>query len=256
MERKILPLLLAAAFILVGCFPSEAEIATMTAESWTSTPTSTSTPVPTETPTPTPTNTPTPTLSPTPEATATPTETATPEAPTALALKNAFCRWGPGKSYRDSGILFWKDTTAVIEGKRDTGDGKWYLIRMPDAKWACWVSSSTMEITGDAGAIRLTHVNIPVQGSVPSPSGVSASRSGDKVTISWSAAPSAPELEYLFEGVVCTSSGFLLEVAYSTTNTSMTLTDAKGCSGSITSFGTLRVANKLGYSNAVNITWP
>ena len=57
-------------------------------------------------------------------------------------------------------------------------------------------------------------VNIPVNSSVPSPSGVSASRSGEKVTISWFAAPSAPELEYLFEGVLCTSGGYLLEVAY------------------------------------------
>jgi hypothetical protein len=97
-------------------------------------------------------------------------------------------------------------------------------------------------------------VIVPENSSVPSPSGVSASRSGDKVTISWAAAPSAPELEYLIEAIVCTSGGYLLEVSYNTTGTSFKMTDTQTCGGA--SFGTLRVANKLGYSNAVNIPWP
>ena len=256
MKKSALPFLFITAIILTSCGPSETEIATMTALAWTATPTATHTPMPTETPTPTPTSTPAPTLSPTPEVTSTPTETPTPEAPTAKALMNAFCRWGPGESYRDSGKLFKKDTDAAIEGKRVTGGGTWYLIRMMDAKWSCWVHSTTFEIIGDASAIRLKPVYVPENSSVPSPSGISASRSGDKVTISWSTAPSAPELEYLFEGVVCTSGGYLLEVAYNTTKTSMTLTDAQTCNGAIASFGTLRMANKLGYSKAVKIPWP
>ena len=254
MKNRILPSLVLTAFILTACFPSETEIATMTAAVWTPTPTENPTPTPTETPTPIPTSTPTPTLSPTPEATATPTETPTPEMPTAKSLMNAFCRWGPGKAYRSSGALFRKDALAAVEGKRITGDGTWYLIRMEDVAWACWVKASTMELQGDAGAVRLAHVYIPESGSVPSASGVNASRSGDQVTISWSAAPSAPELEYLIEAIVCTSSGYLLEVSYSTTTTSFNFTDAKTCGGE--SFGTLRVANKLGYAAAVKIPWP
>ena len=144
--------------------------------------------------------------------------------------------------------------TAVIEGKRETGDGKWYLIRMPEAKWSCWSHSSVMDVSGDASAIRLVRVYVPENSSVPSASGVSASRNGNKVTISWSPAPSAPELEYLIEAIVCTKGGYLLEVAYSTTSNSFTLTDTDQCSGE--SFGTLRVANKLGYASAVKIPWP
>lgn len=243
-----------AIIILVGCGPSEAEIATMTATMWTATPTHTNTPTPTYTPTPTPTPTPTATPTPTPKATATPTETSTPEAPTALGLMNAFCRWGPGEDYRVTGVMLHRDESALVEGKRITGDGTWYLVRLPEAKYACWVHSTTFELQGDAGTVRLAHVNVPSNSSVPAPSGVTASRNGGKVTVSWKAAPSAPELEYLIEGIICTENGYLLEVAYSTTSTSMTLTDTKGCNSE--SFGTLRTANKLGYSSAVQIPWP
>ena len=252
-KRLILPLMLTA-LILTNCAPTEAEIATMTATMWTKTPSKTATPTSTNTPTPTATQTPTITPTPTPEATSTPTETPTPEAPTALALKNAYCRWGPGEAYRSSGLLFRKNMTALIEGKRITGDGTWYLIRMDDTKWSCWVHSTTFELQGEKSAVRLARVYVPENNSVPSAVGVSASRGGDNVTISWAAAPSAPELEYLIEAIVCTSGGYLLEVAYSTIGTSFKLTDTKQCSGA--SFGTIRVANKLGYANAVNIPWP
>jgi hypothetical protein len=150
--------------------------------------------------------------------------------------------------------LFYKDMTALIKGKRDTGDGTWYLVRMEDAKWSCWVHSTTFEMQGDKNTVHLRQVIVPENSSVPSVAGVKASRSGDKVTISWSAAPSAPELEYLIEAIVCTSNGYLLEVAYSTTKTSFNLTDTEQCSGA--SFGTVRVANKLGYASAVKIPWP
>ncbi|MDO9546395.1 MAG: hypothetical protein Q7J07_06565 [Pelolinea sp.] len=172
----------------------------------------------------------------------------------ALALMNAFCRWGPGEAYRSTGLLFRKDMTALIEGKRITGDGMWYLVRMEEAKWSCWVHSTTFELQGDKNMVRLAQVIVPVNSSVPSAAGVSASRSGDKVTISWAAAPSAPELEYLIEAIICTSGGYLLEVAYSSTGSSFKMTDTKQCSGA--SFGTVRVANKLGYASAVKIPWP
>ena len=252
-KRIILPLMLAI-LIPISCAPSEAEIATQTATMWTKTPTNTATPTPTKTPTPTVTLTPTKTQSATPEVTSTSTLIPTPEAPTALALKNAFCRWGPGEAYRSSGLLFRKDMAALIEGKRITGNGTWYLIRMEDAKWSCWVYSTTFELQGEKSEVRLARVYVPENKNVPTIGGVSASRSGDNVTITWAAAPSAPELEYLIEAIVCTSNGYLLEVAYNTTGTSFKLTDTKQCSGA--SFGTVRIANKLGYGSAKSVPWP
>ena len=73
------------------------------------------------------------------------------------------------------------------------------------------------------------------------------------MTISWSAAPPSVELAYLIEARIC-SSGFPVDVVVVTTNTSYTLTDQTSCSAD--SYGQVRVQNKLGYSNAVSISWP
>ena len=218
-KSLILPLMLTA-LTLSSCGPTETEIATMTATMWTATPTNTATPTPTNTPTSTLTLTPTLTQTPTLGATVTPAETSTPEAPTALGLMNTYCRWGPGKVYRSSGILLYKDELGLIEGKRVTADGTWYLVRITDAKWNCWVHGSTFELQGDKSAVGLSHVIVPESSKVPAVSGVKANRSKNSVTISWSAAPSAPELEYLIEVIICTKDDYLLEVAYSTASTS------------------------------------
>ncbi|MFQ5944364.1 MAG: hypothetical protein ACE5JF_12510, partial [Anaerolineales bacterium] len=85
------------------------------------------------------------------------------------------------------------------------------------------------------------------------PTGVSANRSGSSVTISWSPAAPAVELGYLIEARICTG-GYQFDVAYTTTNTSYTVTDESGCGAD--SYGKVRVQNKLGYSTAVNIPWP
>jgi len=82
---------------------------------------------------------------------------------------------------------------------------------------------------------------------------VSAQRNGDSVTISSTAATPALELGYLVEGIFCNGS-HAFAYAIHTTNTSMQITDASNCSQN--SYGTIRVVNKLGYSNSVNIPWP
>ncbi|MCH8339711.1 MAG: hypothetical protein IH858_12860, partial [Chloroflexi bacterium] len=89
--------------------------------------------------------------------------------------------------------------------------------------------------------------------SVAPPKGVSASRSGSSVTISWSPAQPSVELGYLIEARIC-SGGFPLDVAITTTSTSYTLSDATSCSAE--SYGQVRVQNKLGYSTAVKVSWP
>jgi hypothetical protein len=85
------------------------------------------------------------------------------------------------------------------------------------------------------------------------PSGVSATRSGDKVTISWNAAPAAIDLGYLIEARICLGA-YQWDMVFSTQNTSYTITDPKTCGAA--SYGQLRVYNKLGYSTAVKINWP
>jgi hypothetical protein len=82
---------------------------------------------------------------------------------------------------------------------------------------------------------------------------VRANRNGSQVIVSWNAAPPAVDLGYLIEARVC-SGGYLMDVVFSTTNTSYTLTDETSCSGD--SYGQVRVFNKLGYSTAVKVAWP
>jgi hypothetical protein len=221
-------------------------------------PTPTPTPSPTATPTLTPTITPsptvtnTPTATPLPPATFTPSFTPTPEQPTVTASKNAFCRWGPGTEYRSIGVDYLEQGESAVAEGRDY-EAAWFWVRLEGLSYHCWVSASVVTVNFEPKSLPYVPVNVPTNNAVPSPKGVSATRSGNQVTISWSAAPDAPELEYLVEATLCFD-GYQDDVAYSTTNTSMTLSDDQNCSQD--SYGRLYVANKEGYSKPVNIPWP
>ena len=230
--------------------PTEAPTATATASF-------TPSPTPTETLTPTPTLTPTATLSPTPSNTPTPTETPTPTftptlpAPEIIADANVNCRYGPDTAY----LYAW----GLSEGDSAQLDGRnyaatWLWVKPHDTDWHCWVTADAVTANVDLSYVPVVYPPLLTNPSVGPPSGVSASRSGNKVTISWSAAPPAVDLGYLIEARICTTNGYLLDVAYTTTNTSYTLTDATSCEGD--SYGQVRVQNKLGYSTAVKVPWP
>jgi hypothetical protein len=60
-------------------------------------------------------------------------------------------------------------------------------------------------------------------------------------------------LGYLIEARICNGT-YLLDVVYSTTNTSYTLSDKSGCSGD--SYGQVRAFNKLGYGAPTKLAWP
>jgi hypothetical protein len=101
--------------------------------------------------------------------------------------------------------------------------------------------------------VKVVYTTLWSNPAVPSPTGVQASRSGDTVSIIWNPAPPALEQGYLIEARICTN-GYLLDVAYSTTNTAYSLTDETTCSGD--SYGELRVFDKRGYSSPATIPWP
>ncbi len=220
----------------------------------TATATHTETPIPTSTVTSSPTITLTPTITdtPLPTATFTPTETSTPEPPMATATMNAFCRWGPGTAYRSIGEDFLEEgERALVEG-RDY-DTTWFWVKLEGLKYHCWVSASVVTINFEPKSVPYVPVNVPVNNRVPSPKGVTAVRNGNQVTISWQPIPPAPEVEYLIEATLCFH-GYLQDVAYSTTNTSITLQDDQNCDQK--SSARLYGANKLGYSKPVTVPWP
>ena len=262
MTRASKSLILGALLVLfaAGCSSAEPPTETPTATEPpptvlpTETATPTSTPTSTLTPSPTITNTATitPTASFTPTATETelPTHTPTPPPPEILADVNLNCRYGPDTAY----LYAW----GLEEGKIATLDGRnyastWLWVQPWDALFHCWVTASGATSNIDLSMVPVVYPPVITNPSIAPPKGVGANRSGSSVTISWSAAPPAVELAHLIEARIC-SGGFPVDVFYTTTSTSLTLTDETSCSAD--SYGQVRVQNKLGYSTTVSIPWP
>jgi len=248
------------ALLVAGCSSAAplTETSTATKPPPTDRPTETATPThtPTSTMTPSPTITNTATITPTvtftPTATATepPTNTPTPPPPEIMADVNLNCRYGPDTAY----LYAW----GVDEGKTATLDGRnyastWLWVQPWDALFHCWVTASGATSNIDLSMVPVVYPPVITNPSIAPPKGVGANRSGSSVNISWSAAPPAVDLAYLIEARIC-SGGFPVDVAFTTTSTSYSLTDATSCSSD--SYGQVRVQNKLGYSTPVSIPWP
>ena len=248
------------ALLVAGCSsaapPTESPTATEPPPTVRATETATATHTPTSTLTPSPTitntSTVTATASFTPTATETelPTNTPTPPPPEITADVNLNCRYGPDSAY----LYAW----GVDEGKTATLDGRnfastWLWVQPWDALFHCWVTASGATSNVELGTVPVVYPPVITNPSISPPSGVGADRSGSSVTISWSPAPPAVELAYLIEARIC-SGGFPLDVAFTTTSTSYSISDETSCGPD--SYGQLRVQNKLGYSTAVSISWP
>jgi hypothetical protein len=167
-----------------------------------------------------------------------------------LVNENANCRYGPSTEYHYAWGLD-VDDWALLHGRNY--DSSWVWVRPHDTDWNCWVIASAVTPNVDLSTVPFVYPTIWANPVVPRPQGVTATRNGNNVTISWAAAPPAIDLEYLVEARICTN-GYPWDVAYSTIGLSMTLQDAQNCSTA--SYGTVRVYNKLGYSEPVNIPWP
>jgi hypothetical protein len=154
--------------------------------------------------------------------------------------------------YRSIGVDYLEEGESAAAEGRDWDD-TWYWVQLEGLSYKCWVSASVVEVNFEPKSLKYIPVNVPTNNKVPSAKGVTAWRNGKQVTISWNAAPSAPELEYLLEATLCFN-GYQDSVAYATENTSMTLSDDQNCSRD--SFARLYVVNKLGYAKPVDVPWP
>ena len=213
-------------------------------------PTASSTIEPSATITSSPSPSPTITETPTPELSPTPSATATPETAIATALGSINCRYGPDKQYLYAWGLSEGDI-AEVKGKNATG--AWLWVTPHDTIWKCWITASAVELNVEIDSIAVVYPILLTHPEVAPPAGVNAQRNGDKVTVSWNPAPPSVDLGYLIEARICLGA-YVWDMVFSTTNTSYTITDPKSCSTS--SYGTLRVFNKLGYSTTVKIPWP
>lgn len=256
--RKLLIVSILVLIVLTGCdviAPSPTATPTSTptytpTATFTSTSTSTPTITPTPTSTPTSTHTPTPSDTPTPTETSTPTVTDTLEPATITSNGHVNCRYGPNTAYMIAWELHDGDL-AMLDGRNY--NKTWLYVKPHDTDWHCWVAASAVTPSVDVSLIAKVSTSLYIHPEVPSLKGLSASRNGNKVTITWYAAPPSVGLGYLIEASVC-SGGYIVDAIYTTTNTATTLTDDSGCSRS--GRGQVRVFNKLGYSSPVSIPWP
>lgn len=214
-------------------------------------PADTATPLPTVTAT----ITRTPTISPTPTITLTPTFDFPKVVVTVAA---AHCRYGPNQAYLHAADLYQGDRGEVRE--------RWYLngwlrVRFDKLSYHCWVAPGAVEVTGDLNKvivlnqIDLTRVGTNQYGP---PQGLTASRQGNEVTISWNQMVMTEDKDrgYFIDMFVCQNGAYIWwPVSFPNQfTTSYTVTDEPGCTQP--SGGVIYTVEKHGYSQPLTIPWP
>jgi hypothetical protein len=225
------------------------------------TPLETPTLTPTLAPTLEPTSSPSPTLTTTPTPTRFPTGTSTPTPiPTYVILRSEVmvrsnCRYGPGAPYLYKYGLVVGSNLEVI-GRNDLGT--WILVRAIGGTNPCWVKASLMDVKGDVMNVAPTYIPLPRSPYYVPPTGASANRNGNVVTIIWNAVSYRAGDEtasppYLVEAWVC-SGGRLVFTPIGSYETAIEISDEPGCSEP--SHGRLYFVEKHGYTKWVEIPWP
>jgi hypothetical protein len=197
----------------------------------------------------------TPTITPTATDTLTPTITPTPtfDFPDFTVRENqANCRYGPGTAYLYAAGLYAGDH-AEVRGRNYSGT--WLYLKPDTIDYFCWAAASVGEVVGEVFSVVVWQPNLPKTTFAGPPSGVTAARSGDQVTVSWNPVNFKPPEDgrgYLVEANVCQNGG-LVAVAYHTEGSQLTLTDDPACGNSS---GRVYAVEKHGYTDPVPIPWP
>ena len=204
-------------------------------------------------PTPLPTATPAPTQTPTPTSTPTPIPTYTVLRGQVLVRSN--CRYGPGAVYLYKYGLVPGSNLDVI-GRTDLGT--WILVQAIGGNNPCWVKASLMDIKGDVMNVEPTYIPLPPSPYYRPPTGVSAVREGDEVTISWNpislrAGDDQASPSYVVEAWVCVD-GLLVFTPLGSYVPIVSVQDQAGCSEP--SHARLLAAEKHGYTRPVEVPWP
>ncbi len=136
--------------------------------------------------------------------------------------------------------------------------GTWLLIQAAGGNNPCWIKASLMEIKGDVMTVAPTYIPLPQSPYYGPPTGVSATRNGSEVNVSWKGIQLRPgddseQFPYLIEAWVC-SQGQLVFTPVGSYATAIKITDEAGCSEP--SHGRLYAVEKHGYTRWVEIPWP
>jgi hypothetical protein len=245
-------------FLLVSaCAPLAEEQVTATAPAATTTATEESTETPTATLTVTTTRQPTVTFTPTIELSPTITATPTFAFPTVTVNKQAHCRYGPSVAYLHAADLYPGDVGSV-RGRYIYSN--WLYIKFDKLNYFCWVAPSVVEVVGDISTVAYKELNLQSIGSnqYGPPTGVTAVRNGNEVTISWNQVQMSKDKDrgYLLELFVCQDTIYYwwTDSYPDQYSTSYTIRDEAGCAQP--SSGKLSTVEKHGFSEPAIIPWP
>jgi hypothetical protein len=143
-----------------------------------------------------------------------------------------------------------------VIGRNDLGT--WILVRAIGGTNPCWVKASLMEVKGDVMSVAPTYIPLPQSPYYAPPTGVSATRSGNEVSIFWNAVSFRAGDEtasppYLVEAWICTG-GQLVFTPIGSYEAAVKIVDEPGCSEP--SHGRLYFVEKHGYTKWVEVPWP
>jgi hypothetical protein len=216
---------------------------------------------PTFTPEPSPTATPT--LSPTSSQTFTITPSPSPSPTYAILrgevnVEHVSCFYGPHKSYLYKYGLVGGSNLEIIGRNVDT---HYIEIRAIGGTNPCWMNEEWINIKGDILAVQPIDpldVVLPESPYYGPLTGVTATRTGETVFITWNVLSISPgkdslQYPYLVEAWLCQDGQLVFSPNGSWTN-SIELVDQAGCEDE--SHARVYGVEKHGYTAAVNITWP
>jgi hypothetical protein len=177
-------------------------------------------------------------------------------------LEHANCRYGPGAVFLYKYGLLPTSYMQIIG--RDQA-GTWFLIHSRGGDDYCWIKGALMQVEGDVMTVPEVDPDIILAWSpyYPNPlTGVSATRNGGEVTVSWNELITkagdeikleASQTMYVIEAWVCKDGKITFAVIGSNT-TAAKVPDEPGCSEP--SHARVYGADKHGYTPWIEIPWP
>ena len=254
---KAYKIILMIFLFIAACAPSRQQLITPTAPVQTATVESTETPEPTSTSTHTATSSPILTFTPTSVLTSTVMATPTFAFPAVTVNKQAHCRYGPSVAYLHAADLYPGDTGTV---RSRYIYSNWLYVKFDKLNYFCWVAPSVVDVVGDVSTVTYKELDLQSIGSnqYGPPSGVTAVRNGNEVTITWNQVPMSRDKDrgYLLELFVCqdTIYKWWTDSYPDQYTTSYTVRDEAGCAQP--SSGKLYTVEKHGFSEPAIISWP
>ncbi|GAP07134.1 hypothetical protein ATHL_02002 [Anaerolinea thermolimosa] len=216
----------------------------------------------TSSPTPQPfptTVTPTPTF--TPQPTATLTTTPTPAYKILrgeVIVEQAVCHYGPGAPYLYKYGVYQGNNLEIL---RRVEGSNYVEVRAIGGTNACWVKVDYLRIQGnwlDLEPVSADQVVLPRSPYYQPPTGVTARRNGNVVTVSWYGIDLRPgddseQTPYIVEAWVCQQGKYIFLPA-GTARNAVDIIDEPGCTQP--SRARLTAVEKHGYTAFVEVPWP